>query len=225
MIARWYHRRFEIFLATQVAILFGSLVVPAAFFETVLEPVLFLLNLAAGVLLLSRKPPMMWFGIAVLALSTLIFALSASGEPDSEGLGLVRMAGYFSFYLLVAVEIIKQVWRAKKVGRNVIYGLTSGYICLGLIGFFICLSIELVHPGSFQGLVAENSGTSTGALTEQLMYFSFITLMTIGYGDILPITALAQKAAMFIGLAGQFYLVIITAVVVGKFLQQRTEAQ
>jgi hypothetical protein len=43
--------------------------------------------------------------------------------------------------------------------------------------------------------------------------------MTIGYGEILPATATAQKAAILVGLMGQFYLVIITAVVVGKYMK------
>jgi voltage-gated potassium channel len=42
--------------------------------------------------------------------------------------------------------------------------------------------------------------------------------MTIGYGDISPLTPIAKKAAVLIGLWGQFYLVIITALVVGKYL-------
>ncbi|MEO1011510.1 MAG: potassium channel family protein, partial [Bacteroidota bacterium] len=75
-------------------------------------------------------------------------------------------------------------------------------------------------PGSFQGILLE-VGASPEMLTGQLMYFSFITLLTIGYGDIAPITELAQKAAILIGLMGQFYLVIIMAVVVGKFVNQR----
>ncbi len=52
------------------------------------------------------------------------------------------------------------------------------------------------------------------------MYFSYITLTTIGYGDILPITILARKASILIGLVGQMYLVVITAIVVGKYIKQ-----
>ena len=55
------------------------------------------------------------------------------------------------------------------------------------------------------------------------MYYSYITLMTIGYGDILPITPIAQKAAIFIGLIGQFYLVVLTAIVVGKYINQSSK--
>jgi hypothetical protein len=43
--------------------------------------------------------------------------------------------------------------------------------------------------------------------------------MTIGYGDIIPITVIAQKATMFIALMGQFYMVIVTAVVVEKYMR------
>lgn len=220
MFDRLYHIRFELFLSSQVFILFGSLIFPAVLFENVLEPILFLINLLAGVLLISKKPKLMWFCISMLALSAFGLGVSALSGNESKTMGFVRMTGYFLFYLVVTFEIIRQVWYATSVNKNVIFGLISGYISLGLIGFFICLTIELVVPGSFQGGSLGMEGQS-GLLTEELMYFSFITLMTIGYGDILPITELAQKAAIFIGLTGQFYLVIITAVVVGKFIQQK----
>ena len=217
MVENWYHKSFELFLSSQVAILFGSLVVPPVFFETILEPLLFLVNLLAGVLLISSRPKLMWFSIVVLVLSTVIFGISTSMGREPRDLALVRLSGYFLFYAVVTVQIIRQVWYAERVNKNVIFGLTSGYISLGLLGFFIFLTIELVMPGSFQGGVLAERG-STELLADELMYFSFITLMTIGYGDILPVTTLAQKATMFVGLIGQFYLVIITAVVVEKYI-------
>ena len=100
--------------------------------------------------------------------------------------------------------------------------MISGFIALGLVGFFIYMGIELANPESFKGGLLQMQETHPNTLTEQLMYFSFITLMTIGYGDITPITPLAQSASILIGLMGQFYLVIITAVVVGKFINQKS---
>ncbi|MFA8343493.1 MAG: ion channel [Rhodothermaceae bacterium] len=99
-------------------------------------------------------------------------------------------------------------------------GLVSGYISIGLIGFFTCLSVELGHQNSVSNLYIAD--TLVNGVTDRLMYFSYITLMTIGYGDIYPLTAIAQKATMFISLAGQFYLVIITAIVVGKYVNQKS---
>ena len=159
----------------------------------------------------------MWFSLCVLTLNTVLFGISTTVGNEPRDLSLLRLSGYFLFYVVVTSQIIHQVWYAKRVNKNVIFGLTSGYISLGLIGFFIFLTIELMMPGSFQGGVLWDKGT-TDVLADELMYFSFITLMTIGYGDILPATALAQKATMFVGLVGQFYLVIITAVVVEKYI-------
>ncbi len=219
MLERFYHYRFELFLSSQLSILFGSLVVPPVIFETILEPILFLINLLAGVVLISRRPKLMWFSICILTLNTILFGIATTVGDEPRDISLLRLLGYFLFYVVVTSQIMKQVWYAERVNKNVIFGLASGYISLGLIGFFIFLTIELVMPGSFHGGVLWDKGT-TDVLADELMYFSFITLMTIGYGDILPVTVLAQKAAMFIGLIGQFYLVIITAVVVEKYIAQ-----
>ncbi|MEM8970190.1 MAG: potassium channel family protein, partial [Bacteroidota bacterium] len=92
--------------------------------------------------------------------------------------------------------------------------LISGYLSLGLIGFFICMSVEVADPGSFRGLGGDPK------LFVELIYYSYITLLTIGYGDIIPVTNLARNSSVLIGLVGQMYLVIITAVVVGKYIGQ-----
>ncbi|WP_282043616.1 ion channel [Winogradskyella flava] len=214
MLEKLFPYRFEIFFFSQIAILFGSLVVPALIFETYLSPVLFLINLFAGIILLSKQKKIMWFLVALLVNSTILLGSELIDTTNEKLVGPIKMLTYFLFYIVVTIEIIKQVWQANKVNKNVIFGLVSGYISLGLIGFFICLSIEIVYPNSFSGLIESIS------ITENLMYYSYITLLTIGYGDILPVSALAHKAAILIGLMGQIYLVVITAIVVGKYINQ-----
>lgn len=221
MIKKLYSYRLEFFFITQIAILFGSLIIPGALFEDTLAPILFQLNLLAGILLISKNKEMLWFFIVLLVIEGIIFGISETNNEIPMLARYLQVGSYFAFYFVVTYEIIKQVWSAVTVNKNVIYGLISGFISLGLIGFFLFLSIELAHPDSFRGGLLVTQDTHPEVITEQLMYFSFITLMTIGYGDILPITPLAQKAAILVGLIGQFYLVIITAVVVGKFINQR----
>ncbi|WP_298511081.1 potassium channel family protein [uncultured Kordia sp.] len=75
----------------------------------------------------------------------------------------------------------------------------------------------MIDPSSFKGILDASHGDT---LLEQLMYFSYITLLTIGYGDIVPVTAIARKATILIGLIGQIYLVIITSIIVGKYINQ-----
>ena len=59
------------------------------------------------------------------------------------------------------------------------------------------MSIEMGFPGSFQGLLSVDDPSNI--LTERLMYYSYITMLTIGYLDITPVTSLAQKASILIG--------------------------
>ena len=217
MIDRLYAYRFELFLLTQLVILFGAIVIPNALFENWITPIFLLINVATGVLLVlkGRKSSI------VLSIFILLFIIGLAGSlittKSSGNLNYIKLASYFLFYALVTIEIIRQVWNAKVVGKNVILGLISGYISLGLLSFFVCITIEIVYPNSFSGLTYVN-----GDMSESLMYYSYITLMTIGYGDILPITPIAQKASIFIGLIGQFYLVILTAIVVGKYINQKS---
>ena len=141
----------------------------------------------------------------------------------NENYNYIKLASYFIFYGFVTIEIVKQVWNAKDVGKNVILGLISGYISLGLLSFFLCLTIEIIYPNSFSGITTHAINIGPSEMSDSLMYYSYITLMTIGYGDILPITPIAQKAAIFIGLIGQFYLVVLTAIVVGKYINQSSK--
>ncbi len=221
MFKKQYSYRFEFFCITLLAILFSSLIIPGAVFEKTIAPIIFLLNLLAGIILIYKRKDLFWFFLVLLIASGFLFGYAEANDEIPIFARYIQVGIYFAFYLVVTYEIIKQVWSSEEVNKTVIYGLISGFICLGLIGFFICLSIELAHPESFQGGLLEAQSGQPNTLTEQLMYYSFITLMTIGYGDILPVTPLAQKASILIGLIGQFYLVVITAVVVGKFINQR----
>lgn len=218
---RLYEYRFEFFFVTQMAVLFGSLFIPGKIFDESVGPILFLLNLIAGIILISKQKDLFWFFLVLLLASSIIFGLAQAQGEMTLSTSYLQFGIYFAFYLFVTYEIIRQVWSAAKVDKKVIFGMISGFLSLGLIGFFIYMSIELATPEeAFTGGLLHMQETHPNTLTEQLMYFSFITLMTIGYGDIVPVTIAAQKAAILIGLTGQFYLVILTAVVVGKFINQ-----
>ncbi len=222
MIKDLYNHRFEIFFVTQLTILFGSLLFPGEFFETILTPVLFLVNTIAGIFLISKKKRLMWFLIVLFAISLFVFGsdMVQRGSEFQENF-LIRLSVYFIFYIIVTHQIILQIWKAEKVDNIVIIGLMCGYISLGFLAFFLFTTIELLDPNSFKGIAVYADETSKGL--DSIMYYSYITLMTIGYGDITPVTPIAQKASIITGLAGQFYLVIITAVIVGKYTQHNTK--
>lgn len=200
-------------------ILLGSLLFPVVLFQEEIIHIFFLANILSGVLLVSKTRKLLFGYLALFTLGVLFLAYTFVQKLDIEAnFKVVRLAIYTLFYTLVTLEIIRQVWHAEKVGKNVIIGLMSAYISLGLLAFFMFLSIELIHPFSFSG---EAVAGTIQQKSDALFYFSYITLLTIGYGDIVPLTPVAQKATVLTGLIGQFYIVIITAVVVGKYMKYK----
>lgn len=119
---------------------------------------------------------------------------------------------YLTFFILVAVEVFKMVLYSKRVSRELLSALLCGFVLLCLIGTFLFYQIDVELPNSFS-----NIGKGKDILIN-LNYFSFTTLLTIGYGDITPVSLVAKRAVMFMGLAGHFYTVFITSIIIGKYL-------
>ncbi len=214
-----HYHRFEFFLISLSLILFGSLIFNIKIFDEYLFPIFLLSTIITGINLILKKK-VRYFVITLFILATLLFGTSIINAGREE-FNYLRFGLYFIFYIVITLEIIGQIWHAKTVNKNVIIGVISGYICLGMVGFFIFLAIEMANPGSYEGVLMMQK--SIEQKIDSLLYYSFITLMTIGYGEIIPVTPIAQKSAILLGLLGQFYMVIITAVVVGKYIQQNAK--
>lgn len=218
LLTKLYPRRFELILLTQLAILFGSLLMPTYWFETWVSPVMLIFNLFAGVVLSSKNKPLMKFLLVLVAVNILILFSDSITTKWSNEINIVKLFSYFIFYGLVTYEIIHQVAKARTIEKNVIMGLISGYLALGLLSFFLFYVIEFFEPNSYSNVIFGDP--SSEKATEKLLYFSYVTLLTIGYGEIVPLSELAQKAAILVALIGQFYIVILTAIVVGKYINQ-----
>ncbi|WP_196888646.1 potassium channel family protein [Aureivirga sp. CE67] len=211
--------RYEIYFFTIILSLFSNLFFPSQTGNShQLTTLFFLLNLISGINLIARQKRgakifyLLWFVVLFLFINNFF-------EDDERGEGLSSLLIFFLIYSFFTIEIIRQIWNEQTVSKNVILGVMSGYISLGLVGFFIFLILEIYNPNSFDAVVITANNAASSA--EDLLYFSFITLLTIGYGDIVPSTTIAQKATMLLGLSGQFYMVIITAVIVGKYINDR----
>lgn len=122
--------------------------------------------------------------------------------------------GYILFVLTLGV------FKAKKVTTNIIYGSVCIYLLMGLTWAFFYSFLELIHPGSFTSALPEfdvNSNLRDG-ITLRLVYYSYVTLTTLGYGDITPFTPPAQLISTLEAITGQFYLAILVARLIGMHL-------
>ncbi len=212
--------RFEAFLISFCLLVFGSLFFPHQIFESILEPLFLILNISAGFAIIYQLNEfrILYTSLFIITLAFKLFDWFFGVEHYTY-LSVIHFSLLSIFYLVVTWAIIREVWHTQEVTRNVIFGVMGGFTALGLISFFMLLSIESAEPGSFSGLDTSNETNQA----QSLLYMAYITLMSIGYGDIVPTTHIAQKATILVGLLGQFYLVIITGVVVGKYINQQNK--
>jgi voltage-gated potassium channel len=106
----------------------------------------------------------------------------------------------------LVVLIIRQVLRAGPITSRRVQGSVALYLLLGVLWAVWYEIIELLQPGSF-ALTAQKYGDSL----PQLAYFSFTTLTTLGFGDIVPVRSLARSLVMLEALVGQLFPVILIA--------------
>ena len=104
-----YKYRFEIFLVTLLSILFSSLIFPEEIYENTISHIVFLANLFAGVLLISKRRRLMFFLVFLLVIASLDFGSNLIKYGNLDTLRFVRTTVYFLFYIVVTIEIIQQI--------------------------------------------------------------------------------------------------------------------
>lgn len=121
--------------------------------------------------------------------------------------------------LLIAIWGIQRfMWRQKRVTRDLISGAICIYMLAGLAWADAYSLCEILREGSFSGVdVFDNIFAVRGALT----YFSYVTMLTVGYGDVLPVSFMARSLSILQGLFGQMYLAVFIAGILGAFLSQQ----
>jgi len=167
------------------------------------------------------------FLAVVLALPTLFSGWTGHMLPGFPHEPLVR--GYhviaMVFLSLTITVILRDLSRQKTVTVDSIYAAFSGYMLAGLgFGHAYCLVEELM-PGSFQGIDHSAAIDGTGHLRYLLSYFSFMTLTTVGYGDITPQSSIARGLATIEAIVGQFYIAVLIAELIGKRVSQAIVSQ
>ena len=113
------------------------------------------------------------------------------------------------FLGFTAVVVLRQTLEGAAVTTDTIAGAICFYILLGVIWALIYALIELTHPGSFLDRGHPVGSAGHHSLVPELLYLSLVTLSTVGYGDILPITQQARMLAAVEGIIGPLYLAVL----------------
>lgn len=123
---------------------------------------------------------------------------------------LLPISAVFFFYC--ARVIIGSIFNQRRVTLDLIYGAVLSYVLIGVSWALIFCCIELFAADSFSFSSEITLPDKAGAL----VYFSFVTLTTLGYGDVLPVTGLAKTVAYLEAVTGVMYPAILISTLVGK---------
>ena len=137
---------------------------------------------------------------------------------DSTSSVGVFISGFFAIlnYSFVVYIILLNILKEERVNHNTIYGGISVYLFLGFMWGILYNILVRFDSASFSH--------SPENLTDfTLIYYSFITLTTVGYGEIHPVSQMARNLAMLEAIVGQLYLTILIAILVGKFIVNSME--
>lgn len=136
---------------------------------------------------------------------------------SNDVLPLASNAVGILFFGFVIYSILKHVFEADTVTREVIFAAIVSYLLLAVAWSFGYRLLELAYPGSFNILDSRSEAAGFNAL-----YFSFVTITTLGYGDIVPLTDKASSLAIVEALVGQIYLVVLVAWLVGMHVSKKS---
>lgn len=121
-----------------------------------------------------------------------------------------------SFCALSLVFALEHVLLGGGMDINRIFGAICVYLLLGLLLGLTNMLIYRFVPGSFNGIDA--SGAAMDGFT--MIYYTFVTMTTLGYGDISPEGPLARAVAYLAAIAGQFYIAILVAMLVSQYITE-----
>ncbi|WP_307209440.1 potassium channel family protein [Chryseobacterium lathyri] len=120
---------------------------------------------------------------------------------------------YVIFFAFLFLELLRFLLKPGYINSDIISASACGYFLLIEISTFLLQTFEYYNPNSFKGI----DSSSPASIFIDLVYFCSITFTSIGFGDITPATHITKLITAFIGIAGQFYTVVLVGILISKF--------
>jgi hypothetical protein len=171
--------------------------------------------LAIGILSLRNSGRTFRIAITFVVVGIVLNVLDAALGHSIYLLGSLLLM--LAFLMLATFASVKQIAAANVISANRIVGAICVYLLLGVIWSVLYALLEFALPGSFAGIAAQGGSS----WTPDWIYYSFVTLTTVGYGDMLPLTYSARALSYMETIFGQFYLAVLVAGLVSAYLSSK----
>ena len=199
------HRYATLFYVLLVTMLMAPILSALNFKGTSIESLLAACLLAATLPVGAvRKRPYLLMAIVAVWLMRLVTARLDHRALSEMTLGVWTLIG-----LLAAVAALRFAIKATRVDSERLYAALSAYLLAGIYLGLLYWVLEQMKPGTF---------SFTGEFSQaSAIYFSFVTLATLGYGDIVPRADIARSIAIVEGVGGQLFLAVLVARLVSLY--------
>ena len=209
-----YKYRFDLLFASLLCTIVVNIFFPEDIYDGIAQTIYLPIQLIAGITLFDiRRKGYLLTLLIFLGGLLIVGRLLDSFTPLNLREYLVF--AYVVFFGWVTLELFRQIYTAPLVDRESVLAALCGLLLIGYCGFFVFVAVEFHQPGSFSGLTPGGQGF------RDLFYFSYVTILTIGYGDITPHTWVAKNATILVALIAYMYSLVIVAMIVNQFAENR----
>ena len=145
--------------------------------------------------------------VLLTVFASLVDVATGASSPLWIGLDAATMAALMGYYV---IQILREVFDGSRTTRDDIIGSICAYLLLAIFWASVYGLVQVFVPNAFAV-----GGEVVARLSEhKLVYFGFVTLSTLGYGDVTPVAPIVQDLAILSAVSGVFYLATLVAVLV-----------
>jgi len=173
----------------------------------------------ASLYVLSANRLTLWLGVVVIGLATTLEFQLWGLDPQVHR--VLQDSIIMGFLLWVFVVVLREVFRPSTIERDAVIGALCDFLLILAIFTRLHGLIEALWPGSYHADGPPLSERSDVMLNAVFQYFSTITLTTVGYGDIVPVTPAARLTTGMEAITGQLYLAVVIAILVSRVSGRR----
>ncbi len=205
------HGKFSYLLISLIVLLLLFPIVSEVFIERVIFDVFLSIVLLSAVYTVSPKKHV--FTIALLLSLPTFAGIWSTYFLKNFYVTLVGWSFAVAFFGFIGIIVLSDVLKAEKVTTDTIYAAICVYLLIGVTWALLYSVMEGIRPESF--VIAHAQLSNATEYIPHFLYYSFVTLTTLGFGDITPITPAAKSFSYMEAVTGQIYVAVLIARLVG----------
>ncbi|MEM9919621.1 MAG: potassium channel family protein [Bacteroidota bacterium] len=202
----FYHPNYLYFLISLILLILAPPLVGVTASGRLIFQLSFALVLLMGSFYVSTSFVEMFVALAV---STFLF-YSFIQNQEVQAFNLAAALSNFLFFTFLFFRLMTYLLRRDRIDINSLYASISAFLLLGIIGMPLASTIEYYFPGAYR--------LPESYTYYDFLYYCYITITTVGYGDITPVHPLAKALAILLSITGQLYITFVVAIIIGKYL-------